>query len=373
MVLPQSVKHIITLMCFICTTILLSQNLVYNPGFEEYVKCPVRLGNFEADLIEWNTPTIGSTDYFNSCSINMGTPENFNGKQDAFAGNGYAGLYLYAPQDYREYIQVPLKETLQKDSVYEILFYISLADKSDFAVRSFGILFSQEEIKIGIKKELSKMHLYKLPDNEFHLLEINPGDYLKDMKDWIPIRANYIAKGMENFLLLGNFKNNAGTAKVKLKEGRKKGAYYYIDEVSLVAKGMKNILMENTKDSLAISAAYELDKTHIFNTILFDFDESTLLNSAKEDIREIYTYLQSNDTLHISIEGHTDNIGSKTYNQILSDKRCYAVASYFISLGLDRSRISWEGFGGDNPIHNNSTKEGRSKNRRVAFVISKPD
>lgn len=350
-----------------------AQNLVYNGGFEEFVKCPERLGNFEADVSSWNTPTRGSTDYFNSCSKTMGAPENFNGKQDAYAGNGYAGLYLYAPQDYREYIQVPLMQPLRSGVAYELLFYISLADRSDFAVRSFGVLLTREEINLDIKKALSKMHLYSMRENEFYILEINPGDYFKDTKKWIPVRTQFKAKGTEQFLAIGNFDNNAATAKVKLKEGRKKGAYYYIDAVSLRELDLENNSSIVSKDSLTISATYELDKTHIFNTILFDFDTYNLLDKAKEDLNDIYSYLQANEKLHISIEGHTDNIGSRTYNQALSDKRCAAVASYFISLGLKEERISWQGHGGMNPITTNDTEEGRRKNRRVAFVISKPD
>ncbi len=353
----------------ICT----SQNLVYNGSFEEYVSCPKHLGNFEADVVSWNTPTQGSTDYFNSCSLTMGAPENFNGKQDAFSGTGYAGFYLYAPQDYREYIQVPLKRTLQKGQEYDLSFKISLADDSDYAIKKFGVLLSNEEIKLDIKKELSKMHLYRMKQNTFYLLELNSNNYLKDMKSWTEVSTAFTATGKEQYLLIGNFFNNARTAKVKIKEGRKKGAYYYLDDVRLIQTNYKKSGELAAKDSTVVSTVFELDKTHVVNTILFDFDTYELLEDAKDDLDKIYHYLKTNVALKIRIEGHTDNVGNPRYNQILSDKRCFAVASYFMTLGLKEDRISWQGFGDRQPIRTNDTKEGRTTNRRVAFVISKSD
>ncbi|MBT8206394.1 MAG: hypothetical protein KJO20_13565, partial [Eudoraea sp.] len=97
-----------------------SQNLVKNPSFEQFGECPVKLGNLDLDVIHWSAPTIGSTDYFHSCSNYMGTPKNFNGVQEADFGSGYAGLYLYAPDDYREYLQASLTETLVKGERYEL-------------------------------------------------------------------------------------------------------------------------------------------------------------------------------------------------------------------------------------------------------------
>ena len=113
-------KCLVFVSCILCTEMILSQNVVKNPSFEEYVNCPKRLGNFEADVVYWSTPTEGSTDYFNGCSTAMGTPKNFNGTQPADFGKGYAGLYLYAPDDYREYLQAELTENLIKGEKYRI-------------------------------------------------------------------------------------------------------------------------------------------------------------------------------------------------------------------------------------------------------------
>ncbi len=358
---------------FWCSTSLLSQNLIQNPSFEQYEACPARLGNFESDVTHWSTPTKGSTDYFNSCSTIMGTPENFNGTQPSDFGKGYAGIYLYAPDDYREYVQVPLTQTLEKGKTYQVSFYISLAERSDFAVKDFGVLFSKEKLSLDIKKELSKMHRYKVEGNSYNSMEIGYTNFYRDTRDWVLVSTRFEAKGIENYLIIGNFKNNAGTRKFKTKRGAKQGAYYYLDMVVLHPVPLSETLVNSKYDADLVTEDYELDKIHIFKNVLFNFDEFRLLDSAKTDVQKIYNYLDANKSLQIKVDGHTDNIGTKAYNQYLSDRRCSAVAQYLLELGLSEDRISWKGHGGIAPIASNDTEEGRQKNRRVAFVISKKD
>ena len=358
---------------FWCNTTLLSQNLIQNPSFERYDACPVRLGNFETDVTHWSTPTKGSTDYFNDCSTIMGTPENFNGTQPSDFGKGYAGLYLYAPDDYREYIQVPLTQTLEKGKTYQVSFYVSLAERSDFAVKDFGVLFSKDKLALNIKKELSKMHMYKIVGNAYNFIEIGTTNFYRDTRDWVVVSTRFVANGTENYLIIGNFKNNANTRKFKIKKGAKQGAYYYLDMVALNLAQSTGSSLNSSPDPDLVTENYELDKIHIFKSVLFNFDEFKLLDSAKTDVQKIYSYLDANKSLQITVDGHTDNIGTKSYNQYLSDRRCSAVARYLIELGLSEDRISWKGHGGSTPIASNETEEGRQKNRRVAFIISEKE
>ena len=341
-----------------------SQNLIKNPSFEEYINCPKRLGNFETDVVHWDTPTQGSTDYFNACSTAMGTPENFNGSQPADFGKGYAGLYLYAPDDYREYIQIALEQTLVKDKAYKVSFYVSLAERSDYAVKEFGVLFSEKPVKLAIKKALSKMHLYKEVDNTYNFMEIGYTNFYRDTKDWILVNTQFTAKGTENYMVIGNFKNNSRTRKFKTKRDAKQGAYYYLDMVSLESA-------DAPLSSKVTEESYELDKTHVFENVLFEFDEFQLLQTAKTDLQKIYEYLKTDDALNIVINGHTDTIGGESYNLELSTNRCQSVARYLMQLGLPKARITWRGFGGAKPIADNSTEEGRQLNRRVEFMISR--
>ncbi len=367
-------KHIALLVCTLCTQVILSQNLIKNPSFEDFENCPEQLGNFDEDVQNWSTPTIGSTDYFNGCSTAMGTPENFNGSQPSDFGVGYAGLYLYAPDDYREYLQAELSHTLKKGKKYKVSFYVSLAERSDFAIKEFGVLFSKNLLHFPIRKELSKMHLYKDRENKYNLIEIGYSNFYSDTQDWILVHTEFKAKGTENFINIGNFKNNKRTRLFKTKRNAKQGAYYYIDMVLLESAEPTDFV----EKPLAITAnsgidTFELDKTHVFENVLFDFDDFNLLETAKKEVQRIYDYLKEDTSLLIAIEGHTDSIGSEVYNMSLSNKRAQAVANYLMQLGLLDNRIVSQGNGGLRPIASNASEEGRRQNRRVEFTISKKE
>ena len=367
-------KYILTLWCFVSALTIRSQNLIKNPSFEEYINCPQRLGNFNADVKFWTVPTIGSTDYFNECSTTMGAPKNFNGTQAADFGKGYAGLYLYAPGDYREYLQAELSETLVKGKRYQISFYISLAERSDFAIKEFGVLFSKHRLNVPIKKELSKRHIYKQADYDYNFLEIGYSSFFSDTQDWILVRSEFVAKGTEAYMILGNFKKNARTRMFKTKRNAKQGAYYYIDRVLLEAV-KKSVTMagKKTKAAAQIEEVYELDKTHVFENVLFDFDKFLLLETPKKEIKKIVNYVKSEKSLQIFIHGHTDNVGSKGYNQILSSQRARAVADYLLQLGLPKEQLTWRGHGSNRPVADNASQLGRHHNRRVEFLITKSD
>lgn len=372
MVADRTKKNIIALLCLFGTLSIASQNLIINPSFEQFINCPARLGNFDIDVEVWSTPTEGSTDYFNACSTEMGTPENFNGSQPADFGKGYAGLYLYAPEDYREYLQAELIEPLKKGKAYRISFFVSLAERSDFAVKEFGVLFSNDKLEVASKKELSKKLLYQQKNKKYNYLEIGYTNFYADTQDWLLVNTRFIAKGTERFMIIGNFKNNARTRLFKTKRNAKQGAYYYVDMVSVVA--VEATTPSNENGSLLADGkepTFELDKSHVFEDVLFDFDKYLLLESAKHELKYIYEYLSTNKEFQISINGHTDTVGSENYNSALSSRRAKAVAEYLLKMGLDKNRIAWRGYGGKKPIASNATEEGRKRNRRVEFVITR--
>ncbi len=364
-------KHFTLFLCLFGMASLFAQNLVKNPSFEAFSSCPKALGNFNDDVDYWSTPTSGSTDYFHSCSEAMGTPKNFNGTQPADFGEGYAGLYFYAPKDYREYLQAELETPLVKDKTYRVSFYVSLAERSDFAVKEFGILFSKDRIEIPIKKELSKKHLYKETANKYTFMEVGYSNFYSDTKDWIQVYTQFTAKGTERFMTLGNFKNNARTRLFKTKKSAQQGAYYYIDMVMVEGLNDASTLSNGLPSDKKVQDSFELEKTHVFDNLLFEFDRFRLQDSSKKEINSLYNHLTKEKTLKITISGHTDSVGSDTYNMWLSKKRAEAVANQLLKLGLENDRILWQGYGGSKPIASNDNEKGRQQNRRVEFVITK--
>lgn len=345
---------------------LFGQNLVKNPSFESYVSCPQKLGNLNDDLIDWDMPTLGSTDYFNGCSQAMGTPKNFNGEQPAEFGVGYVGLYLYAPNDYREYIQAHLIHKLIKDEVYRISFYVSLAERSDFAIKEFGILFSENPIKVESRKTLSRMHLAKVKGDVSNYFEIRYSDFYSDDASWVKVEKEFVANGTESYLIIGNFKDNKKTKRFKTKRKATKGSYYYLDMVSVVS--MESGLVQNTSSN-TLEKVFSMNTKHRFNSLLFDFDSFHISKNGESELLQIVSYLNSNPDVSISITGHTDTIGTDSYNQYLSKKRALAVAQFLNLHGIDMDRIDHKGFGSSQPIGSNDTSVGRYENRRVEFVF----
>ncbi len=374
MVSFPSQRNSILLFNLLFSFLVSSQNLIKNPSFEAFVQCPERLGKFDTDVVSWTTPTEGSTDYFNACSASMGTPKNFNGEQTSDFGKGYAGFYLYAPDDYREYVQAELTRPLEKGRTYQVSFYISLAERSDFAIKEFGVLFAKDKLTIPIKRELSKSHWYRQKGNAYSYLEIGYTNFYSDTQDWIPVSTRFVAKGTEKYMILGNFKNNARTRKFKTEYTAKQGAYYYVDMVEVkAAEAADTASNENSVQSIDTEKdSFRLDKTHVFANVLFGFDHFEVLESAADEIHRIFDYLQANQALHIVISGHTDSKGTDDYNQQLSGKRAKAVADCLIQMGIPEKRIIWKGRGGERPIASNDSKEGRKRNRRVEFVIREP-
>ena len=103
--------------------------------------------------------------------------------------------------------------------------------------------------------------------------------------------------------------------------------------------------------------------------ILFDFDSDAVRGSAQANLRELARSLQEHPGSDLLIVGHTDDVGSGSYNQGLSERRASAAVRYLVSEGVSRSRISWRGLGESEPVASNSVESGREQNRRVEVAI----
>jgi len=80
--------------------------------------------------------------------------------------------------------------------------------------------------------------------------------------------------------------------------------------------------------------------------------------------------LKENADVQMKITGHADDIGNTEYNKFVSSLRARAVALYLKKLGVDDSRVVWEGVGNTKPLRNGKIKQGHLENRRVEFVMT---
>lgn len=103
--------------------------------------------------------------------------------------------------------------------------------------------------------------------------------------------------------------------------------------------------------------------------ILFASGKAIIQEQYLSNLEDIVVFLKENPNFKIEISGHTDNIGNPHNNQKLSEARAKAVANFLIKNEVSEVRIIYQGFGDKEPIADNITEEGRSKNRRIEFLI----
>jgi len=179
--------------------------------------------------------------------------------------------------------------------------------------------------------------------------------YFRDKKRWMELKGEYTADGSERYITFGNFKGNRYTDKNSTGQNLKTVSYCYIDLISVKEIGKR----------------YNHDEIYVFEGLNFDVDGFSINKKVEEQLKPLVDYLKENPEVNIAVYGHTDNIGSKTYNKQLSERRAKTIGLYLVDNGLSPFRIAWQGYGDEKPLLTNATEEGREKNRRVEFIISK--
>lgn len=106
------------------------------------------------------------------------------------------------------------------------------------------------------------------------------------------------------------------------------------------------------------------------NAVRFDTSKSTLTTQAQANLDKLIAVFQSYADTYITIFGDTDSTGSVEFNQKLSEQRAASVKNYLAGKGINVARFTTKGLGIADPIADNETVEGRSKNRRVEFAIT---
>ena len=102
---------------------------------------------------------------------------------------------------------------------------------------------------------------------------------------------------------------------------------------------------------------------------LFKFNKFNLGETEKGYLDQVADWIKSEPEINVEIGGHTDSVGSDSYNQKLSEQRAKAVCDYLISQGVDKARLTYKGYGESEPIATNETEAGRQRNRRVELKI----
>ena len=129
--------------------------------------------------------------------------------------------------------------------------------------------------------------------------------------------------------------------------------------------------LDSTDDVKKPEIKVELGQAIVLEGIVFESGKSDIQAQSDSVLQLAYNTMKQNPEITIEIRGYTDNTGGKKKNLKLSQDRADAVKNYLVAKGITADRIATKGFGPDQPVASNKTKEGRQKNRRIEFFRTK--
>ena len=133
--------------------------------------------------------------------------------------------------------------------------------------------------------------------------------------------------------------------------------------------GVKVAALGSPKATGSADLQRQLDKFFKLNVVEFGTASAALTEASKKTLDQAAGMLTRFPEKRVEVQGHTDTIGQPDANMQLSDARAYAVYQYLIEKGVAADRLLAKGYGDRQPIADNSTKEGRQRNRRVVFQV----
>jgi len=374
-----------------------TQNFLPNPGFEEANSChkyqeeccPMGWWSTGPKLVKYHR-------YLKPGQVSR-----------AYAGKAHMSLLLYdRARDFdRKFIQAPLLCPLIAGQEYVFSAYI----KTDyFRIARLGIAFNDSLFFAKSNKALQQTE----PQLLLQVPPTLPAD------QWVRLEGRFIAKGSEQFIIVGNFESDEETdlsvINPKALKKRLRGyvpakkVKYEIDELSLLPaqpqsscdfnKNLELIRQRHHRHSpppkevippevIASPAVIELPpplldsvpakpevklqkgQTIILKNVNFEFGTAVLLTPSFEELKVIAKTLILHPELQILIKGHTDHIGNANHNWTLSRERAKTVHAFLVRQGIDRKRMTYKGYGETQPIASNEKEEGRQTNRRVEIEV----
>ncbi|NND09159.1 MAG: OmpA family protein [Saprospiraceae bacterium] len=116
----------------------------------------------------------------------------------------------------------------------------------------------------------------------------------------------------------------------------------------------------------------EKGQVHTLEDVKFKSGRTTISDRSLPDLHRVINFLNDHPHLHLGIEGHTDNVGSEDLNKTLSQRRAKAISDYLLGKGVPQPRLHVEGYGEEHPAADNTTPQGREKNRRIDIYFFNP-
>lgn len=329
-----------------------AENLVNNGNFDQISGKLRRTGMISA-ADSWISPTGISADLFSAQAKmpDVETPNNLYGREKPKEGDSYAGIVVYSFNDKekRQYLTTKLNTPLKKGMRYKVMFYASLAEMSKYSSNRLGVHFNKKEI--STKDKVPALIL------DTHI-EHPEEEVFSGMYGWDLVCGEYVAKGGEKFLTIGNFypNNDVGYARNKTPRDVKGtaivAAYYYIDGVSVTLLGPDercdcpygdeaetvSAVLYQRKPEITdkMSAKDKLEAYKIFYTP----ERYNLTVEGDGTLDVIARLMEENPGIQIRIVGHTDSQeNANAATKIISMKRAEYVKSQLEERGISSKRL----------------------------------
>lgn len=198
---------------------------------------------------------------------------------------------------------------------------------------------------------------------------------IKECDGNTPIYADIEVVDNETEEIVGTYNSNESTGKylISLPSGRNYGVNvnakgYLFSSHSFDLSNDSVVGYNEVKKDLCLNKIKVGTKV-VLNNIFFDYAKASLRKESKNELMRLKRILDDSPNLKIEIGGHTDNRGAEDYNLRLSKHRARSVVDYLVEQGIDKSRLTYKGYGKSQPVAPNETEEGRQENRRVEFKI----
>jgi outer membrane protein OmpA-like peptidoglycan-associated protein/tetratricopeptide (TPR) repeat protein len=195
---------------------------------------------------------------------------------------------------------------------------------------------------------------------------------VRDAKTKKPLQTSVILTPLDNSPNTTSYTNsNTGLFIVSLKTDIRYALTIDKDDYLFHSEyfDMPNVPVDEPFEIIIDLQKVEVGKSVVLNNIFFDTDKFELKEESKTELEKLRVFLQDNQAIRIEIAGHTDNMGSSTYNLTLSENRAKSVANYLIKNGIAEDRLTYKGYGDMRPIASNDSEEGKATNRRTEFTI----
>lgn len=220
------------------------------------------------------------------------------------------------------------------------------------------------------KRESDFQKAQVLAASQRHNFSLNVQD-LETSED-IKAGAVFTNKNRNEQIIIQATDGSGRTIKVSLREG---------DEYNMEVNASKNYFFHTEKVKITSNAkpkAVTIKLTKLktgaklaLKDIYFDFNSAALKDSSFIELSRVVKMLNSNPKVKLSIEAHTDNVGRRSKNLKLSDRRAKSVADYLEQQNITKVRLITRGFGEDRPLVPNTTAKNKAKNRRVELRVLK--